>query len=658
MRWYYENSIQGFLAEDAESILGKIFTAVVIPPKLTERHAWQVEITLLKAQLLGMDGKMFFEFAIPRMGKRADVIVVFESLIAVLEFKVGESQFRTEADEQAWDYALDLKNFHDTSRDLPIAPIVIATEAEDQLLKLERGIHDDGVYRPIQASGKQIYRAISLALQDVSANDNRINEWADGKYHPTPTIIQAALALYRGHTVHEIARSDASATNLRETVKALQSVIALAKAHSKRAICFVTGVPGAGKTLVGLEIATENTDKTNELSGVYLSGNGPLVKILQEALARDRVAQDRARDVRTRLLDARRGVRSFVQNVHHFLDHYITRPKEVPFDHVVIFDEAQRAWDSEMTTRFVRERHQIQGFESSEPECLISSMDRHADWAVVVCLVGGGQEINRGEAGVREWFASVQRSHPSWEIYCSPQLVGKNYISQDDFEAFRSQLRVHNSNSLHLSTSMRSFRAAELSSMVNAILDINIDEAKRHFQKIQKKYPIAITRDLGKAKKWLKDQARGSERYGIVVSSSAERLRPHAIHVKSPVDPVHWFLGESADVRSSYYLEDVATEFQIQGLELDWVCVTWDADLRFSANKWSHHSFSGSTWKKVHAERRQQYLENAYRVLMTRARQGMVLVVPQGSESDPTRESRYYDPTYQFLKSVGFTEIQ
>jgi hypothetical protein len=657
MRWYYANSIEKFLAERTDSIIGRIFTSANITPELTERHAWQVEITLLQEQLRPFEGNIYFEFSIPRMGKRVDVIVAFDSCIAVLEFKVGEGQFKASALEQVWDYALDLKNFHETTHELPVFPILIATETTSQQFSFMQSIHGDGVYRPIKINGQQIYQALSAALHEINAKTNNVSEWADGKYHPTPTIIQAALALYRGHTVNEIARSDADATNLSHTIKALQEVIADAKATRRKAICFVTGVPGAGKTLVGLEIATENTDKTSELSGVYLSGNGPLVKILQEALARDRVDRDRNENIRTSLTVARRSVRTFVQNVHHFRDYYLSHPMEAPFDHVVIFDEAQRAWDFGMTARFVRERHDIQDFESSESEYLISCMDRHKDWAVIVCLVGGGQEIHRGEAGIREWFVSVAKSYPQWAVYCSPELVGKNYLSAEDFDVFSETLNIQKSNSLHLATSMRSFRAAELSAMVNAILDIDVDAATKYFRKIKSKYPLVITRDLFKAKAWLKEQARGSERYGIVVSSSAERLRPHAIHVKSPVDPVHWFLSDRSDVRSSYYLEDVATEFQIQGLELDWVCVTWDADLRLQGGRWSHHSFSGSSWKKVHRPERQQYLENAYRVLMTRARQGMVLVVPDGSDSDPTRNSNYYDPTYNFLKSLGFPEI-
>ena len=540
---------------------------------------------------------------------------------------------------------------------LQIVPILVATEAESQPISLAQSVHADGVYKPLKIGGAQIYQAIYESIEAVHAKNSCVGEWEDGRYHPTPTIIEAALALYRGHSVSEIARNEAEDTNLSRTASSLQTLFNDAKMSNRKLICFVTGVPGAGKTLVGLKVATDNVDKSNVLSGVYLSGNGPLVRILQEALARDLVARKRADKVRENLSDARRAVKSFVQNVHHFRDYSLSHPDAAPYDHVVIFDEAQRAWSVEMTARFVQERHQIQDFKQSEPEFLISCMERHKDWAVIVCLVGGGQEINRGEGGIREWFASVERSFPKWEIYCSPQLIGPNYLTADDFENYENRLKVCQLEELHLATSMRSFRASELSSMVNAIIDIDVSRAAKCYQRIKSKYPIAITRSLDRAKSWLKEQARGSERFGLVVSSSAERLRPHAINVKSPVDPIHWFLSDKSDVRSSYYLEDVATEFQIQGLELDWVCVTWDADLRLQSDRWSHHSFSGSSWKKVHKAEKQQYLENAYRVLLTRARQGMVLVVPYGSEEDPTRSKSYYDPTYRYLKSMGFPEI-
>ena len=274
---------------------------------------------------------------------------------------------------------------------------------------------------------------------------------------------------------------------------------------------------------------------------------------------------------------------------------------------------------------------------------------------MIVCLVGGGQEINTGEAGISEWIESLNRSFPDWHIYISSRLTDSEYGAGKVLDEVKLRSNVICKDELHLSVSMRSFRAENVSLLVKQLLDLNINEARKTLTKVAKKYPIVITRDLSKAKQWLKEQARGSERYGIVVSSQAERLKPHAIDVKSPMDPIHWFLDGKEDVRSSYYLEDVATEFDVQGLELDWACVTWDADFRYSKKGWEHWSFCGDRWKHIRKEERKNYLKNAYRVLLTRARQGMVIVVPSGNSEDPTRNPHFYDPTFEYLKEIGFT---
>jgi DUF2075 family protein len=296
-------------------------------------------------------------------------------------------------------------------------------------------------------------------------------------------------------------------------------------------------------------------------------------------------------------------------------------------------------------------------FNQSEPEFLMSCLNRHKDWAVVVCLVGGGQEINTGEAGISEWIQSLERSFTDWDIYISDRLTDSEYSAGEMLKKLESRPNVEYNESLHLAVSMRSFRAENVSLLVKQLLDLSTDEARSTLEKVRAKYPIVITRDLAKAKIWLKQQARGTERYGIVVSSQAERLKPHAIFVKSPMDPIHWFLDGKDDVRSSYYLEDVATEFDVQGLELDWVCVTWDADFRYTEKGWDNWSFVGSRWNKIRKEERKNYLKNAYRVLLTRARQGMVIVVPSGDEEDPTRCPEYYDPVYEYLVKIGFTII-
>jgi hypothetical protein len=322
-----------------------------------------------------------------------------------------------------------------------------------------------------------------------------------------------------------------------------------------------------------------------------------------------------------------------------------------------LFDEAQRAWDLKMTADFMKRKKSQPGFKHSEPEFLISCLDRHPDWAVVICLVGGGQEINRGEAGIGEWIDSLKRSYPDWRVYISPQLSDSEYGAGQVLRQLESHRNVEHVPSLHLSVSMRSFRAENVSLLVKQILDLDANGARRTLSQVEDRYPIVITRDLTKAKGWLKSQARGTERFGIMVSSQAERLKPHAIFVKAPMDPVHWFLDGKEDVRSSYYLEDVATEFHVQGLELDWGCVTWDADFQYSGEGWIQKSFRGRRWQSINKDELRIYQKNAYRVLLTRARQGMVIVVPPGDPEDPTRKPAFYDPTFDYLRRIGFDEI-
>jgi hypothetical protein len=305
----------------------------------------------------------------------------------------------------------------------------------------------------------------------------------------------------------------------------------------------------------------------------------------------------------------------------------------------------------------MRRKKGITGFNVSEPEFLISCMDRRKDWAVIICLVGGGQEINTGEAGIGEWIEAIQRAFGDWHLYLSPALTDSEYGAGLLLEAVRDRTNVHYRQELHLGVSMRSFRAEKVSAFVKMVLDCEMARAKDLLQGFEDRYPIVLTRNLDIARQWLRDQASGNERFGIVVSSQAERLKPYAIDVRAPVNPVKWFLDGKDDVRSSYYLEDVATEFHVQGLELDWVCVSWDGDFRYNEHGWQHLSFRGTKWQRINKASRKNYLKNAYRVLLTRARQGMVIFVPEGSSTDPTRHPSYYDSTFSYLRSVGLREL-
>jgi hypothetical protein len=656
-RFYYSSTIENFCEATPDEILGTLIRNTEFATETTQRNAWFQQIEILQPILNTYSGSIFFEYSIPRMGKRIDVVLIISSVIFVLEFKVGEKEFLLSALDQVLDYCLDLKNFHETSHHNLIAPILIATAAKDTITEVVATPHNDNLLFPIKTNSSLLQDVIKsvLAFADGETIDSEV--WRKGKYSPTPTIIEAAMALYNGHSVAEISRRDASAINLSETSETLSKLIQQSKANNEKAICFVTGVPGAGKTLVGLDIATKHLGNDNQIASVFLSGNGPLVAVLQEALTRDRVTRAKEEGKKLRKGEVKSQVKTFIQNVHHFRDDCLQDPDSAPPEHVTIFDEAQRAWNHEQTSSFMKRKKNVPDFLFSEPEFLISCLDRHKDWAVVICLVGGGQEINTGEAGISEWIASLNRSFPDWHVYVSNRLTDSEYAAGHALEVLSKHKNVFKKDELHLSVSIRSFRAEHVSSLIKCILDLEIDKAKAHLASIRDKYPMVITRDLQKAKKWLKEKARGTERYGIVVSSQAQRLKPFAIDVKSPIDPIHWFLDGKEDVRSSYYLEDVATEFHVQGLELDWACVTWDADFRYSSNGWQSFSFVGDRWNNIKKEERKQYLKNAYRVLLTRARQGMVIVVPEGDDEDHTRKKEYYEGTYSYLKNIGIQQL-
>ena len=660
-RFYYSNTFAEFFQQSTDEILGIMARNSDFDDVQEQKHSWIYQIECLRHVLEGFTGSLYFEYSIPRMGSRIDAILIIKHVIFVLEFKVGAAKFDRASKEQVWDYGLDLKNFHKTSHEAIVAPILIATEAISGMLLDEWKLDPDSLISPpLCTNVLNLRNAIEKILRLEERETIDSDEWADGQYSPTPTIIEAATSLYREHSVENIARTDASARNLRDTGRAISEIIAKAERDGEKIICFVTGVPGAGKTLVGLDVATRQMRKLghekNEPS-VFLSGNQPLVSVLTEVLARDNVQRAKQKGEVRKIGKARGEIKAFIQNVHHYRDEYLKDTEKAPVDHVAIFDEAQRAWNLAQTANFMKRRKRINNFSQSEPEFLISCLDRHEDWAIIVCLVGGGQEINSGEAGIGEWIDSLNRKFSKWKMYLSERLYDSEYAAGHVIDLIKDKEHVHFDDRLHLSVSMRSFRAEKVSDFVKAVLDLEGERAAEIFTSIQKKYPLVLTRDLRKAKEWLREMARGTERYGLLASSSAERLKATCINVNAPMNPVHWFLDGKDDVRSSYFLEDPATEFQVQGLEVDWACVTWDADFRFKADDWGMFSFRGNNWNRVKKSDRRQFLKNAYRVLLTRARQGMVICVPDGNPNDKTRLPAFYNETYDYLKKIGILEI-
>lgn len=656
-RAHYQASIKDFAGAVPEAVIGSLAQASTFAVEAAQLAAWNEQVELLQRALapFGDQGAVFFEFVLPRLGRRIDVLLVLQQWLVVMEFKVGETTFTASAIDQVWDYALDLKNFHETSHHAPIVPLLIATRARSHAVVVQPA-GADGVHPPVLVGARELSDVLRQLVAWSVREPIRYDAWAAGRYSPTPTILEAARALWNGHSVAEISRSDAGAANLARTATYIDELIADAQRHRQKVICLLTGVPGAGKTLLGLGVAARHIDKNSALHSVFLSGNGPLVAILREALARDRVEQDRQAGRVLRKGAARQQVESFIQNVHHFRDECLVDTGPPP-EHVAIFDEAQRAWNREQTVAFMSRKKGRADFDASEPEFLLSCMDRHPDWAVVLCLVGGGQEINTGEAGIAGWVDALRSRFPHWAIHLSPRLQDAEYGSGSVLDALQGRPSVFPADDLHLKVSMRSFRAERVSDWVKLVLDQEVVQARAALADVLPRFPVTITRHLGQAKAWLRTRARGTERYGLVVSSQAQRLKPHAIDVRTPVDPVHWFLDSKEDVRSSYYLEDAATEFHVQGLELDWACVVWDADLRAARPDWDTWEFKGSRWQRIRSPDRKLYLKNAYRVLLTRARQGMVIVVPEGDALDPTRDKTFYDGTFEYLLELGLPEL-
>lgn len=663
-RSFYSGLICDFKHADEDVVLAELVKSNPFDLTEPQRDAWREEISILKRELASFaEGYVLFEFTIPRMGKRVDAVVVSGGIVFLLEFKVGDSCYRSSTDNQVMDYALDLKNFHKGSKDRIIVPMSVPTEASPE--KNKQGVYKypDGVCRPLRIAPDEIGETIRFLCDRWPCAPIDGQAWAESEYMPTPTIVEAAQALYSNHNVRDITRSDASAHNLAETTDAIKRIIRHSKENNRKSIIFVTGVPGAGKTLVGLNLASEFHNNDLEEHAIFLSGNLPLVTVLQEALARDKVAREQQYGRRMAKDAALREVKSFIQIIHHYRDEYVGNTR-VPIERVAIFDESQRAWTQQEISSFMARKKGVRDFPWSEPEFLIGTMDRRKDWATIVCLVGGGQEINKGEAGFPEWFYALKKNFLHWDVYAAQNLDDSEYLNGQTWKDITSGIHLVIDDNLHLATSIRSFRSEKLSLLIKEILDNDTERAKATYSELKEKYPIYITRDLDKAKSWVRGVSRGSERYGLFASSNAARLKPRGIYYakdRSSLSPGNWFLNSQDDIRSSYFLEAVASEFETQGLELDYAIVAWDADLRMENGRWTHYQMSNRlsppNWSRIRRNDNIKYLTNAYRVLLTRARQGFVIYVPEGVSDDATRKPVFYDYTYNYLRAIGIPEL-
>lgn len=664
---YYCNSILQFLNDQPERILGiltKFGAKYGFDSSVEQISAWKLQISSLQSKLKesGCEGDIIFEYDIVRLGKRIDVVLLIKHMVFSLEFKNGATKYLARDAEQAEDYALNLKNFHKESENLYVCPILIATEADDKENIIDS--YDDGQIR-LQYANKSTIMSCIQAVYDRYGSNEKIdfNKWYNSQYCPTPTIIEAAVTAYRGNTVAEIAHSEAGQEDIEACEREILKIIDDAKKNNKKAICFITGVPGAGKTLVGLNMASKNLNTETKTKAVYLSGNGPLVEVLRKALINNVIDRKKelndVKDNKDERIKIKATVNAFIQEAYRFRKDNINHSEIEPPENVIIFDEAQRCWNKNKLTDWTKKKMGVD-VNASEPEYFIQIMDRRKDWAVIICLVGLGQDIYDGEVGINEWFRAGIEDFDNWELYYSPKIFEQLEDKNINRGLIESSARAHKVDELHLSTSIRSFRNEKQCQFVDNLLGNNPKKAQKIYDSIKKDYPIFITRSYKKAQLYIKSKVRGSQRCGVVACSSAQRLKPEGIFVPTNIDVKNWFLAPKEDLRSSNAMEVVASEFKVQGLEIDYAVVCWDADLRRINNDWDYYKFKGTKWQKRHSKEQQRYLLNAYRVLLTRARQAMVIFVPEGVEQeiDPTRNKDYYDSIYNYLHiECGIDEL-
>ena len=709
-RCLYDNSFGAFIEAPEGTVFANMCNNYHGEMRTTTRDAWDKEINVMRgvlSRLENLDGRIIFEYDIPRLGKRIDVVLLYRGIVFCIEFKARSDDDKIyEIDvDQVLDYALDLKNFHKYSEEQLIVPILVAPNYKKSTDVIIKSVYHDRILNPLLTGENGLFKIIEDVIERFP-NEPPVNpNWVISPYAPTPTIIEAARSLYENHTVEDITKHEADGVNVDKTIKCILDIIQESKEYRKKSICFVTGVPGAGKTLVGLDVAIKQTyqggDKPVEDEGaVYLSGNGPLVAVLTEALALDNYKKARERRESKKLSDSRREVSKSIQMIHRYRDNMLAKiknpvengvleidPKKAvkvenagfgEVEHVAIFDEAQRSWTHKRIADYLKRggtygnKLKVPNFPVSEAAFLIWSLDQREDWATIICLVGGGQEINTGEAGISEWIKAVNEQFPHWDIYISPKLTDPEYAEGKVEELLQGRSNVFPREDLHLSVPVRAVRAEKLYKFVQALLTFD-PQAKELYNDVNKRYPIVLTRDMDKAREWLHKKVRGTERTGVLVTKEAARFKPLAIHIlpSGYENAIHWFLEDKTDTRSSNYLEDAATEIQVQGLELDYTCLMWDADMRYDDGKWRFYKFNGNTrWIEQTGisesiQERRRYMLNAYRVLLTRARFGMVICVPEGNPNktstgfyeDSTRLPEFYDGTYNYLKSLGIKEI-
>ncbi len=668
---YVRRTIGQLAQDDSGSIVGSLQQAYALDGFASQytrqTRAWSVLVPKLQGALIQLvevrpearEWTVLLEYPLYRLRRRIDLVILAGGVIVVVECKVGAYGFAAEDRRQVEEYALDLRDFHAASQDRGILPVLWSTEAEPvPARRASVGVSPGNTVKEVELLGREGLAPYLLGLMYEPGDAHLVGEdWDSSSYRPVPKVIDAATSIFAGHDVRSIANADAD--NLESAATCLVALIEQARKQDKRYLLLLTGVPGSGKTLAGLHVVHSAVAMGVERSGdiVYLSGNTPLVIVLREALARDEHRRRRGTSDRKGLQDIRRDVRARIQHITDFLRESLRGSTEVPpHEHVIVFDEAQRAWD---------EKQGIERFErtASEPALLLELMSRHQDWCACVCLIGGGQEINSGEEGVFGWGEALRRMGPdergSWSVFAPPDVIAEG-TSAGTFTLGKlpPEVALTIEPRLQLLVPQRSYRSPSLSLWVDHVLAGDSVAAMEIARELTD-YPLVLSRALPEAKSWLRAKGRGERRYGLLASSGARRLRADGIGVtlsaSDGIEIAHWYLNAPGDIRSSHALEVPANEYTSQGLELDFACLCWGGDLLWSnsANAWALSRLSGTTWQQIQNQPARRFLKNSYRVLLTRAREGLILWVPRGDDSDPTRPSEPLDATARFLVRCG-----
>ncbi len=640
MRAWFELTVPEFLAAAPDRIAERLAAAQArrhASTELTQLNAWASMLATLRRVLAMPEAAgwtLLLEYDLLRLEKRADAILLTDRAVIVLEWKDRATTHLAADLRQAEDYALDLHDFHAGCRAHPVVPVLVATAAPDA--GWTPPLIPSGVWPPVATNAATLpaaLRAIQAAIPGPAAPLDAA-AWRAAPYRPVPSVLEAAAMLFDRHRSAEMTAARADAANLTRTTAAIRAAIARAKAGGERLVVFVTGIPGAGKTLCGLNIAFGGG------GAVFLTGNAPLVEVLRADLAR-----------REGRRHSQRHAVATLQNVHKFLETYVAaRPGEAPPEHVIIFDEAQRAWDQAQATRDTQRR--VSKLTDSEPAHTLEIMGRAPGWSVIVALIGNGQEINTGEAGLAEWGRVIAASG-TWGALAAPRVLSATESAQRLADGPQPWLEVE--PALDLQVPMRAVREPAGAAWVEAVLEGDAAAAARISAGCT--LPFLLARELGALRGALRRLARGNRRAGLVASAGAKRLRAEGLAVQVP-DIARFFLDRWPDPRASDALETFATEYDCQGLELDVVGMAWGGDFIRAGGTWLARDFVGRRWNLVGKAQTRDFIRNTYRVLLTRARYETVIWVPPGCARtdewhDPTRPAAEMDAIATFLLACG-----